>query len=872
MSPTASRPSRRRGLPVAVALTLALTAGALATGGAARAAEPAAPTIVPVPRPMMFWGIGDTPLVPIATPLVSNPHSGTVGDPTNPGFALRVAQTGADGDPVDPASLQVTVRIAPNGNRVSPFADAPAADAVTVTAGSAPDLRHVAFDPVRIGNAKVVVTVTGQGGATASYTIDYYASRAATDTSRFLHLTADASTAIDAGDGHLFVAGDEQRQIRLYDAERSGLPVALFHPGRNPNDGPNAVGEDDFEASARSGDAVFWIGSHGNSRKGEVQTSRHVVYETTIAGRGKDATLTRVGAYGDLRRDLIAWDDANGARYGFAAAAAAGQTPNYPESLNIEGAEFAPDGTTLYLGFRAPLVGGRNGGDALIVPVTNIQQLTRGEASAATFGPPIELDFDGASIREIRRNAADEYLILTNDISKHTVEEQPHATLQPPALWYWDGNPATTPQRLGGDLPLPPNVTELSGSLGSWEAIGALPGQLEPGSRVPLIMDQGYDHLYAAPGPNAGGEYYDDQNKDSLAGETLMKSRADLVTLTGELGYQLTVAGLEPFGMQPPGTTSAPRTATITNTGRKAIPVDELALQGDDADDFRLDLGTCGDIVLEPGDDCAATVRYAPTRGATSSTAQLAVTSSAPVLHRVFDLSGTAATGTFATATVPVIDNATPRVGDRLTASVAAWSPAAELRYQWLRGGAPIPGQTTATYTATADDEGFALSVRVTGTIPGYESQTLASAPTAAVATVGVPPGVPPWVPPIIDRPGPMPILEWKPVRSRYAVKVAARSGRRLLLTVRAPKIGSAMLRQRVTVKVAGVRGAYRVTLKRGKATLKLGTRAKRLRKGSRATVTVTVPELRELIEMQPSGRQTHEVRKATKRVTVTIR
>lgn len=868
---TGSRPSHPRRLPTVAALTIALSAAGLAPGavGAAEPAASAAPTIVAAPQPMTSWRLGDTPLVPVAAPLVSNPHSGTVGDPTNPGFELHVAQTGADGTPVDPASLHVTARIAPNGTRVSPFGDVPAADAVTVTAGATSDRRRVTFAPVRIGNAKVVVTVTGEGGATASYTIDYYASRAATSTSRYLHLTADASTAIDAGDGHLFVAGDEQRRIKLYDAERSGLPVALFHPGRNPNDGPHGEGEDDFEASARSGDSVFWIGSQSNSRKGEVQTSRHVVYETTIAGRGKDATLTRVGAYGGLRRDLIAWDDAHGRRYGFAAAAAEGQTPNFPESLNIEGVEFAPDGTTLYLGFRAPLVGGRNGGDALIVPVTNIQRLTRGEASRATFGAPIELDFDGASIREMRRNAAGEYLILTNDVSKPLAEEP-----QPASLWYWDGDPATAPQRLGDGEPLPANVTELSGSLGSWEAFGALPERLEPGSQVPLIMDQGYDHLYAAAVPNTGGEYYDDQNKDSIAGATLMKSRTDLVTLTGELGYRLTVDGLAPFGQQPPGTTSAPRTATIANTGRKTVPVDGLSMRGDDAGDFRLDPGSCARTTLEPGDDCTATVRYAPSRGAATSTAQLEVISSAPVLHRVFDLSGTAATGTFTTAAAPVIDNATPRVGERLTASVAAWSPAAELRYQWLRGGAPIPGQTTETYTATADDEGFALSVRVTGTTPGYEPKTLSSAPTAAVATVDAgpdPPSIPWGVPPIIDTP-PAPVLEWKPVRSRYAVKVAARSGRRLLLTVRAPKIASAMLDQRVTVKVAGVRRAYRVTLERGKATLRLGRTASRLKRGSRATVTVTVPTLRRTIDKQPSGRQAHEVRKTTKRVRVTIR
>ncbi|MDA0180380.1 hypothetical protein OJ997_08735 [Solirubrobacter phytolaccae] len=812
------------------------------------------------------WGIGDTPLVPVNLAQISNPHSGTVGDPTNPDFELRVAQTGADGAPVDPASLQVTAQIVRNGNRVSPFGDTPAPGAVTVRAGDAPDLRRVAFTPVRIGNAKVVVTVTGQGGATASYTIDFYASKAASSTSRYLHLTADTSTAIDAGDGYLFIAGDEHRQIRLYDAERSGVPIALFHPGKNPNDSAGGEGEDDFEASARSGDSVFWLGSQSNSRKGEVQPSRHVVYETTIAGRGKDATLARVGAYGGLRRDLIAWDTANGRRYGFAAGSAEGAYPSVPDGFNIEGAEFAPDGTTLYLGFRAPLVGRKNGGDALIVPVTNIQQLTRGQASHATFGTPIELDFDGGSIRELRRNAAGEYLILTNDVSRYTAEELPTAVLQPALLWYWDGNPATEPQRLGGGEPLPPNVTDVSASLGSWEGIGAMPERLEPGSQVRLIMDQGYDHLFVPAGPITDELYYDMVNKDSRLIPTLMKARTDLVTLTGDLGYQLTVTGLAAFAEQLPGTTSAPRTATITNTGRKTVPVDALSVRGGDAGDFQLDPGSCARITLAPGDACSASLRYAPARGAVTSSAQLEVTSSAPLFNRSFGLTGTAGTGTFATSAAPTIDIVAPRVGDRLTATVAAWSPAAELRYQWLRGGAPIPGAAEAAYTATAADEGFTLSVRVTGTTPGYESKTRTSVPTAAVAVIASAPEPP------FGGVRPPTILSWEPVRSRYAIEVVTRSGRQLRLTVRAPRIEAAKLSQRVTVKVAGIRATYRVTLRRGQATLKLGAKAKRLKTGTRAIVTVTVPELRYLVDKQPSGQQSHEVPSATKRIAVKLR
>ena len=87
-------------------------------------------------------------------------------------------------------------------------------------------------------------------------------SRATTPTSRVLLGVGDASTAIAVGDGHLLVADDERTPIRLYDARVSGREVATFTPG------PDS-GEIDFESSARKGDAIFWLGSHGNKKDGE---------------------------------------------------------------------------------------------------------------------------------------------------------------------------------------------------------------------------------------------------------------------------------------------------------------------------------------------------------------------------------------------------------------------------------------------------------------------------------------------------------------------------------------------------------------------------------------------------------------------------
>ncbi|MBO1900603.1 hypothetical protein J4H92_01405 [Leucobacter weissii] len=854
--------SRQLGAAVGAALALALLAGGV-TVPAAQAAEAVAPTISQVPRTITStnWVGG----VRQATIIGQNVHSGAAGDPTNPGFLVQVAQTGADGQPVDPASLTVTTAIEAKGTRVPPFGATPAADAVTVSAvEGSPGVRRIDFTPVDYGNANVVVTVTGEGGKTASYTIDYYASKSATPTSRQLLYSSDGSTAIDVGDGYFLLADDESPWIRLYKGDQSGLPTARFHIGYNPNTGILGS-EDDFEASAwDNDDSVFWLGSQGNSRKGEVQRGRHTVYETKLTGSGKDAKISTIGSYGGLRDDLIAWDNANGQKYRFQQFSAEGQYPSGADAFNVEGAEFAPDGTTLYLGFRAPLVGGVRGGDALIVPVTNIHELTdpdRPASTRAVFGEPIELKLNGGSIREIRRNASGEYLILSKDGAVIDEDLQHTEITEPAHLWYWDGHPDTQPQQLSDehDHALPAHVE--AGANGSWEAIAEVPDRLEPGSQVRLILDQGHDYgVYRPVGVWTEAQYQGGRTKDVVP-DAQRKSRSDVYTLRGALGYQLSVTGLEePFAEQTPGTVSEPRTATITNVGRKTVPIDALSVQGDYADEFQLDPGSSAGTVLEPGDTTTATVRFAPQRGGTVSYARLHVESSAPLFTTDFSLTGIAAQGTFTAAPAPVIGASNPRVGDTLTADTGEWAPAAQFGYQWLRGSSPIRGATAASYKTVAADEGFTLAVRVTGTRAGYETKTFTSQPTPRIGA----------------KAPARPVQETKSVTSKPSVKVATVTGKKLKVTVAANRgVTKSRLSQRATVKVAGVKGSYRVKLKNGQATVKLGKKAKRLKKGTRVRVTVTVPKLSYQVKKTTAAKVTttkYTVPKASKKLRVRLR
>jgi len=81
----------------------------------------------------------------------------------------------------------------------------------------------------------------------------------------------------------------------------------------------------------------------------------------------------------------------------------------------------------------------------------------------------------------------------------------------------------------------------------------------------------------------------------------------------------------------------------------------------------------------------------------------------------------------------------TPTIGQTLAATVGTTDPAgASLGYQWLRGGVPIAGATSATYTLTASDGGAEVSVQVTGSAIGRTSTSVVS----AVVSVPVQPSV----------------------------------------------------------------------------------------------------------------------------------
>lgn len=363
--------------------------------------------------------------------------SGVVGDATDPGHSLGVDFTILD---AETASTALVLSAVSSNQAVVP-------DANLNLSGTAA-ARNIKITPVGTGYATITVSVS-DGALASSYLINYAASvPAAGSASTHWHTgKSDASTAIAIDGNYMLIADDEDQGLRLYDRNNSGLPINVFDFTANlaltdPN--PATPREVDIEASARSGNRIYWLGSHSNSSGGASRPNRSRLFATDVAGVGAGTTLTYVGRYDGLKTDLINWDNSNGhglgaGFFGLAASAAPPTIPETPDGsgFNIEGLEFAPDGTTAYICFRAPLTDTTNRTKALVVPVTNFASLVAGNPSAgpATFGPPIQLNLDGRGIREIRRNAGNEYLIVAGSASATDAFR----------AYSWTGNPADQP-------------------------------------------------------------------------------------------------------------------------------------------------------------------------------------------------------------------------------------------------------------------------------------------------------------------------------------------------------------------------------------------------------------------------------------------
>jgi hypothetical protein len=420
---------------------------------------------------------GFEPGTDAAGPILAKPTlSWDVRVPGGAGSALA-AVLGQDTNPVatgmiaDPAGDVVTATVTSSNPAVVPD------EALRLDVAADGSFR-LAATPVSAGTAVLTVNLRTADGRTASSQLPYRVAPAFADENARGHFgMSDASAAIDAGEGYFFAADDDSNAIRLF-SEQGGEAVAAFDFS-DRIEFERAGEAHDFEAVAQAGDQVFWIGSTGNTRSGNVRLDRNIVLQTQVSGSGADATLTFVGYRNVLRDALVAWDheDQHGLgadRFGFLAATQPGVSAEGPNSLNVEGAAIAPDGTTLWIGFRSPEVG--DDADALVVPVADIADVVAG--ADAVVGDPILLDLGGRAIRDMARAESGDYLIVAgsaDDTGRF-------------ALFGWSGSLDDAPVAASGTL-------GIENWPGSYEGIAGV-RDLADGTSVRLLLDSGTVDIY----------------------------------------------------------------------------------------------------------------------------------------------------------------------------------------------------------------------------------------------------------------------------------------------------------------------------------------------------------------------------------------
>jgi hypothetical protein len=240
----------------------------------------------------------------------------------------------------------------------------------------------------------------------------------------------DASGAVPLDARHFAVADDEDSVLRVYDAQRGGLPIYSGDLAGNldladekqrrqkkkQRKSQRRAPETDIEAATHLGNRAYWLTSHARTKKGKRESSRFRFFATELPTKGKTPKV--VGrAYHALVEDMIAAPSL--AR--FKLAGASKLQPQEPGGLNLEGLAGTPDGQLL-IGFRNPVPEGK----ALVVPLENPNEVLQG--GQARFGAASQLDLSGHGVRALSwwQNG---YLVVAGAIDGRSKSR----------LYRWDG-------------------------------------------------------------------------------------------------------------------------------------------------------------------------------------------------------------------------------------------------------------------------------------------------------------------------------------------------------------------------------------------------------------------------------------------------
>ncbi len=384
----------------------------------------------------------------------ASPQSVTIGfNTTSTNFVNPPYVSGVISDPTDPAAiLGFKVDILENGNPIL------ATDyTITVTSSKTSVVNvsnvivtkfngyaNVKIIPVGIGYSDVKLKLT-KGTSTSTITIKYAASDASATpaATRFHTGSSDASAAIALDSNYMLIGDDEINSLFVYDRKNSGLPVATYDYQNllGLTDGtPGNYLEIDLEAGVRSinyPNRTYWISSLGTSGSSNVvKPNINRLFAVNVNGTGSSTSFSTVGYYADIRSQLINWGNTNG--FGFTASAASGHDAKTIDGFNVEGMCFGPDNTSLYIGFRSPLLPVSARTKAVIAPILNFETwFNNGSPSGnPSFGSPILLDLGGRAFRDIVRLSNGVYIIIAGNYDNLPLTG---------AVFKWTGNVADAP-------------------------------------------------------------------------------------------------------------------------------------------------------------------------------------------------------------------------------------------------------------------------------------------------------------------------------------------------------------------------------------------------------------------------------------------
>jgi hypothetical protein len=256
--------------------------------------------------------------------------------------------------------------------------------------------------------------------------------------SRYMHACDASAAAAVSGTTFFAAASDEECLLRVYDRGNPGRPVSEANVAEFLElDDPDDL-EADIEGVAQLGDRMYWIGSHGRSKKSKVKKNRQRLFATTIDRTGAIIKLRTVDRpYKRLLTDLSNAPALE--QFGLAAAAEALKSPEDKDGFNIEGLAPAREQGQLLIGFRNPIPQGM----ALIVRLANAAALVRGTADAAELAVGGVLDLRGRGIRALEFvPSLDRYLVLAGAFDNSGMFQ----------LYEWSGTPDTAARLLTEDM------------------------------------------------------------------------------------------------------------------------------------------------------------------------------------------------------------------------------------------------------------------------------------------------------------------------------------------------------------------------------------------------------------------------------------